>query len=245
MRNTTIQKINRFGKIGRVILTVLIVLTIIATVAVTAATVIIGTLPKDAVTVSVSSNAKITVKAGWFNALWDAVVDGVSYASDDGTISFVPPEDTPLQVNFKLFGTDCSSATIHSDGSQKIIDASTDAFVYELRHLVIVLAAGIVFLLSVTGAMWTLKRLFRGFESCETPFCEDIVKKIRCFGFSLIPVAVLSSVCETVVRSLLAASQEVDVYVDWGVVIAFAVTVCLGTVFKYGVQLQRESDETL
>ena len=56
--------------------------------------------------------------------------------------------------------------------------------------------------------------------------------------------AVLASVAETVARRFMAAGVTA-VYIQWGLLIAFAVTMCLAVVFRYGVKLQRESDETL
>ena len=68
---------------------------------------------------------------------------------------------------------------------------------------------------------------------------------MKCFGFSLIPIAVFSSIAETLSQGFLSAGENEGVYIQWGVILAFAVTMCLVTVFKYGVQLQQESDETL
>ena len=60
----------------------------------------------------------------------------------------------------------------------------------------------------------------------------------------MLPGAVLASVAETVARRFMATGVT-GVYIQWGLLIAFAVTMCLTVVFHYGVQLQRESDETL
>ena len=45
--------------------------------------------------------------------------------------------------------------------------------------------------------------------------------------------------------SFLTAGKSTNVSIQWGVLIAFVVTMALVAVFKYGVQLQKESDETL
>ena len=60
----------------------------------------------------------------------------------------------------------------------------------------------------------------------------------------LLPAALLASVAETVARRFMSAGATA-VYIQWGLLIAFAVTMCLTVVFHYGVQLQKESDETL
>ena len=46
-------------------------------------------------------------------------------------------------------------------------------------------------------------------------------------------------------ESFLTAGKSTNVSIQWGILIAFVVTMALVAVFKYGVQLQKESDETL
>lgn len=75
--------------------------------------------------------------------------------------------------------------------------------------------------------------------------CNELVKKMRAFGFSLLPVALFATIGETLSTAFLSAGRDTGISIQWGVLIAFAVTMCLVTVFKYGVQLPKESDETL
>ena len=94
-------------------------------------------------------------------------------------------------------------------------------------------------------AQHLLKRLFAVLAKCESPFCEELVKKMKAFGFSLLPVALFATIGETLSTAFLSAGRDTGISIQWGVLIAFAVTMCLVTVFKYGIQLQKESDETL
>jgi len=80
---------------------------------------------------------------------------------------------------------------------------------------------------------------------CQSPFCGEVVAKMRGFGFSLLPVAVFASAAETMLESFFAAGKSTNVSIQWGILIAFVVTMALVAVFRYGVQLQKESDETL
>ena len=97
---------------------------------------------------------------------------------------------------------------------------------------------------ATAAALWLLRRMFKVIAGCETVFCEELVKKMKAFGWSLLPVALFDSVSATLARSFMTAGTS-GVYIVWGWLIAFAVTMCLTVVFHYGVQLQRESDETL
>lgn len=90
-----------------------------------------------------------------------------------------------------------------------------------------------------------LRRLFAVLTKCESPFCCEVVNRMRGFGFSLLPVAAFASIGETMLESFLTAGKSTNVSIQWGILIAFVVTMSLVAVFKYGVQLQKESDETL
>ena len=252
MESKVLKNVNRFGRIGNVIITILIVVSIIATIAVGVATVFVMTLPKDAVVVSVRENVEIRVNKDYFSKLWNALTDGFAYSSSEdpadiigGDKEVLPPENQELQMKLKIFNNNFASAIITSEDAEKIIDAKTDASVYKSGNLVAVLVFGVLFLLSVIAALFMLKNLFKEIAKCETPFCNGIVNKMRNFSFSLIPVAVFASVGETLSRSFMTAGKDFDICIQWGIVLAFVVAICLVTVFKYGVQLQRESDETL
>jgi len=46
-------------------------------------------------------------------------------------------------------------------------------------------------------------------------------------------------------ESFFTAGKSTNVSIQWGILIAFVVTMALVAVFRYGVCLQKESDETL
>lgn len=116
---------------------------------------------------------------------------------------------------------------------------------YNVKNLVKVFAFATLFAASAAAALWMLRRLFAALAKSDSPFCCEVVAKLRGFGFSLLPVALFSSVAQTLFDSFLSAGKGVSVSIQWGVLIAFVVTMSLVAVFRYGVLLQKESDETL
>ena len=56
---------------------------------------------------------------------------------------------------------------------------------------------------------------------------------------------VVATVAESMARTFLMPSEGINLYLDGGTILAFVITICLCTLFKYGVKLQQESDETL
>ena len=253
MNSKTLSKIHKFGKAGKLVMTVLMVVAMIAAAASLAATIFVASLPKDAVTVRVTNHAEFRINANEFDSLWDILGGNFSYATDkdpedmlkgeNGKIA--PPENQEFETELAFFNQSYSSAEISSDGSTKVIDASSLPSEYRSSDLVAVLVFLTLFVASVAAALFVLRKLFAVLAVCDSPFCEEFVQKMKAFGFALLPVALFATVGETLSTAFLSAGRDTGVCVQWGVLIAFAVTMCLVTVFKYGVQLQKESDETL
>lgn len=253
MNTKTLSNFHRFGKVGSIILTVLTVLAILATVLSLTAAIYVCTLPKDALTVRVTDHAEFRINDKNFSALWSFLADDFSYSAEaspaemlrnDGS-ALTPPEDQDLQASLSFFNQSYSSARIHTDGSAKVIEAKSAPAEYRSADLVSVLGFLTLLAASAAAALFLLKKLFAVLAKCESPFCEELVKKMKAFGWSLLPVALFSTIGETLSTAFLTAGRNRGIQIQWGVLLAFAVTMCLVTVFRYGVQLQKESDETL
>lgn len=162
-----------------------------------------------------------------------------------GNDKIIPPEDQDFNMELSFFNQSFSSAKIHSEENTKVIEATSSPAEYRSANLVSVFIFATLFAASAASALFMLKRLFAVLAKCESPFCEELVKKMKAFGFSLLPVALFATIGETLSTAFLSAGRDTGISIQWGVLIAFAVTMCLVTVFKYGIQLQKESDETL
>lgn len=231
MNSKTLSNFHKFGKVGKIAMTVLMVIAILAAAVSCVATIFASTLPKDALIVRVTNHAEFRINEKNFDSLWDILADGFSYAGD------VSPE--------AIFNQSFSSAKIHSEENTKVIEATSSPAEYRSANLVSVLIFATLFAASAAAALFMLKRLFAVLAKCESPSCEELVTKMRAFGFSLLPVALFATIGETLSTAFLSAGRDTGISIQWGVLIAFAVTMCLVTVFKYGIQLQKESDETL
>lgn len=252
--NTNIQsKVNRFGKVGKIAVTALLVASIAVALLTCAAAVYTATLPKNAVKVTVTNNAEFKIDKKSFATIWGMLSNNASYSTDKDPLSMFtddgekisPAENTEIKTDLSFFNQSYSSATVRTEGNEKIIDAKSSPAEYRLSDLVTVLVFATLCVASVAFALFMLERLFKVLSVCESPFCTDFVDKLKKFGFALLPVAVFSSIGETLAVRFLTAGNGAAVSVQWGVLLAFAVTMCLVTVFRYGAMLQKESDETL
>ena len=253
MNSKALSHLHRFGKAGKIVMAVLLVLTILASAACLAATIYVSALPEDALAVRVTDHAEFRIDKENFNSLWGFLADGFSYAGDkspegmlkDDGSAVIPPEGQNFQTDLSFFGRSYASAKIYSDGSAKVVEAASAPVEYRSTSLVPVFAFFTLLCASATAALFLLKRLFAVLAMSETPFCDGLVKALKAFGFSLLPVALFATISETLSAAFLTAGKSGGLQIQWGILLAFAVTMCLVTVFRYGVQLQKESDETL
>ncbi len=225
MNANTLKKVHRFSKVGKIILTVLLVLNILATVAAGVTSAVMAALPRDTVSVSVTSQAVYQSSGKFAEDLWQVLMGGRQFETVAATNGYV-------------------SADMHMEGEQMVIETTSVPMTYTCGDVVRILLFTALASAATAVMLWLLRKLFKVIEGCGSVFCEELVKKMKAFGWSLLPVAVLASVAETVTRRFMATGVT-GIYIQWGLLIAFAVTMCLTVVFHYGVQLQRESDETL
>ena len=121
------------------------------------------------------------------------------------------------------------------------MEADTSPEEYNIKDLVTVFIFLTLFSASATAALWMLRRLFAVLTRCGSPFCCEVVNRMRGFGFSLLPVAVFASIGVTMLGSFLTAGKSANVSIQWGVMNANVVTKALVAVFLFFVKLQKES----
>ena len=232
MNANTLKRVHQLGEAGKVVLTILLVVNILATAAAGLAAAALGGVSRETVSVSVSSQATYQGRGRFMESLWQTLTG--SWAA----------EEQQDQVAVTLFGSLYTSASMYTRGGEMVIETVSTPNTYTCADAARLLVFVALASAASVAALWMLRKLFKVMEGCESVFCDGLVKRMRTFGWSLLPVAVLASAAETVVRRFMAAGVTA-VYIQWGLLIAFAVTMCLTVVFHYGVQLQRESDETL
>ena len=232
MNANTLKRVHQFGKVGKIVLTVLLVLNILATAAAGLAAAALGGVSRETVSVSVTSQATYQGRGQFMQSMWQTLTG--SWAA----------EEQQDQAAVTLFGSLYTSAAMRREGEQIVIETVSAPMTYTCGDVVRILLFTALASAATVVMLCLLRKLFKVIEGCQSVFCEELVKKMKAFGWSLLPVAVLASVAETVTRRFMATGVT-GVYIQWGLLIAFAVTMCLTVVFHYGVQLQRESDETL
>ena len=235
MKNDTIKRINGAGTVGYIVCILLIIASVSCMVGAAIGTVGAAVVSGENVRVRVSTGIDVNSDGDFFDKLNSFVkIDGVENLSDliseEGEV-FTPDDD------------DISEVSVKRQGEGLALNAKLGEKSFSMKRVIFALAVTFSYLAVITVALFMLKALMKELKGCETPFAEGVVNRLSTFAQWLIAVAVLHIVTVSVWNSL--GDSSFGVTVNLGVVLLTAVVYILVTVFKYGADLQKESDETL
>lgn len=230
------KRINTIAKVGRILATIAAVFMIIGAVAFAAGIGVVASMPEDALSVEVTGTADVTAKGKILESVTDAIIDSAKGGKGKimigdtniaiGDVKDSIPEDVTARKTENGFTLGVNSHRL--DISKKGV---LTAFSFTFLDTV-----------CITVVLFMIRALMKAIEKCETPFCDDVIKKMRNFGFSLIPLAVFSGTSESAWNFL---SVNFHIGIDLKVVFGIIVVFMLVMIFTYGASLQKESDETL
>lgn len=235
-KNKAIAKINKYGKYGSIITVVMIVIVSILTLVTLVAAVGTKFIPDDLFKINLGTQAEVIINPSAIDSDVDAATfDQITYAINSGKVQG--------GLNLGAVSMELNTAEVVGD----VVVCKTTEGTGEL-HLTNV---GNVLLLVVVSLLLTLISTIFGFkfcksiEKCESPFEDNVIKKMRYMAFSLLPWAVFSSIPKYAVNNLFNNNLKVNLSLDMNIILIVLVILALTVVFKYGAILQQESDETL
>ncbi|MBR3149430.1 MAG: hypothetical protein IKF64_04595 [Eubacterium sp.] len=233
------KKVNVIGKVGRILSTILLVFMILGALATVAGIGVASTLPKDALSVEVTGIADVTAKGEILGGIADAIID--SSKGGKGQIklpdSNVAVGDVKDSIPEGVAAEQTDKGFALSVNSQRL-DLNVNAVIFALVLTLINTVFTIIML-------FMIRTLMKSIEKCETPFCDKVIKNMKYFGFSLIPIALLNGTSENAWESLFTFGADVHLGIDVTVVFGIIIVFMLTMIFSYGAQLQKQSDETL
>ncbi|MBR3271345.1 MAG: DUF2975 domain-containing protein [Clostridia bacterium] len=236
------KKVNRIGVAGQVVSIILIVLMAVACFALAVSAVVLAILPNDAVTLGVATDMDITVG----NSLIGAVRDQI------------PDDPTAMDAMMKVNGVEFVDMQMEKTAEGLVVHAVSDRMQFSLHNAVYAILAGLVYCAALLVVFIFLKRLADGFRRCDTPFADDVVKRMTVFAWVLVGGAVVTSVAEAAANAVMQRSLDLSFALnpagmDTGFELSFSfapilialIVLFLTIIFRYGAQLQKEADETL
>ena len=225
-------KIRKIGKVCKIFSKIFTVLMIIATAGLFIAGTVLVAIPEEKFSAEITGRAQIDVYGEWVRGIPAGDVDKLSEKIEEGSLNI----NVDASKVFDIEKTD--------DGVTLNAESGTRGFSLRMVGL------GLMAYALVTGALIAvfimLGKLMKELSVSDTPFTDGVVKRMTGFAISLIPYAVLKPAASGIARSLITAGQfDVNFGADLSTAFAALVIILLIMIFKYGVVIQRESDETL
>lgn len=231
MKNVNIQKINTLGKVSRIVLTIMRVFCIIGIVSCLVGTIIVGVaIDADSVfNVNGTASAQITVDE---NSQF-IVQDNKIYIGKMELFSIDDLENSEENIDFMGTNVEIDIDKSENNGLTVYdITADIDAdsiksvkFTACLMCLAYALICAIMLLVVIFAGKFA-----KALEVCESPFEENVIQAMKHFGFSLLPMGV--------------------VYfsgggIDLTAIVLIVAIIIFTYIFRYGAELQKESDEII
>ena len=231
MKQKVVAKINKFGKIGEVIAQISRIFVILGAVILLAAGILMLAVPKDLFTLDYYVGMDMQVDL-------DAV--GETITEDD-----MAELDTEAH---KISVSENELSIISFDANQEenmvnIQMASQPTNIFSTPKIVIFILLMLLMMVANFITITFIVKLCKEFKTCETPFAEGVIKRIKQVGFSLIPWCVVYPTAEAAANFMV--SNNLNISIDIGMIIMVLVVLALAYIFQYGAMLQQESDETL
>ena len=242
MENTIKRKVNRIGLVGQIVSIVLIVLMSIACLGCLIGGIALAVLPNDAVTITVNGEMDVAVGNSLIGK-W---------------MSEIPDDPQELNAKLGVNGTEYSDLSMEKTEDGLLIHAAADSTEFQLKRLATAVFSGLVYCAALLVVFIFLKRLSDAFRHCDTPFSDDVIRRMSVFAWVLMGGAVLSSVAEAIGNAMIRRSIDLsfalnpsgmntglDVSFHFGPILIALLVLFLTVIFRYGAQLQKEADETL
>ena len=236
MKNEIVCKVNKIGKIGFIINKIAKVLITVGLVACIAGTALLAFVPADFITFEISGNAITNIDFDNI-PLFDVI--------DLGDLQKLDESDPDLDTSIDINGISYGIIDFKRVNNKITVFAQADSYTIDIANFKWFLIPVIVFLISALVVMHFIGKLCKTFQFCDTPFTEEVVDALKKLAISIIPMAILQPLTESVTTSMMTGNFDFVIGIDLMNIILVVLIFLLAAIFKYGTMLQNESDETL
>ena len=236
MKNKSIQRINTLGTVGYIFSILLIICSIAMMVFTAIGTAGAAAISKEQINVNINSDINISSTGN--------ILDTLNRFIKVGGVKDLNTLATPDGDTVKVNDSDIAEVSVEKQGNGLLINAKTNNITFSIKRVIVALVFAFLFCTALTVTLFMLKRLMKSLKNCETPFTDEIVKNMSNFAVSLAVTLGVNIIGSGVWDSMQAGSGYGPT-INLGYVLIVAVVCVLVSVFKYGTQLQQESDETL
>ena len=226
------KKIKTIGKVCGILSKIMTVLMIIAASALVITGIVLVAIPDNMIAADVSGGAEFTVYGEWIDKIPQDQIDGISEQIEDGKLN--------ININANMVNG------VEQDGNAIVLHADAGSAHFTLRKLGFALLMYSLIPGALIAVFIMFGKMMKALREGDSPFTDGVVKGMTGFAISLIPYAVLKPTAAGVGTALLTSGDfEINFGVDLSTAFAALVIILLIMIFKYGVGIQKESDETL
>lgn len=232
MKNSNMKAINGIGKACSIISNIAFIFCIVGFVSLIIVEIGILAFPMDKIKLSGNADAVVTIEA-----------EDMDFGIKTANYHFSENNQNGFRVDVDQEGITISDDKIDFGGIWSLdvdeVETSDNGATFKLtgdfgefdksaikRKLSLKMLEAFISVVATAVTLFFARRVFKELSKCETPFTDDIVKKMKVFGWVMIGYGVLTSLNLTTIVAGLAVLM-------------------LGYVFAHGKDLQQESDETL
>lgn len=231
MKQEVVAKINKFGKIGEVIAQISRIFVILGAVILLAAGILMLAMPKDFIAMDYYVGMDMMVN---LDAVGETITED-DMAELEADAYTVTTSDTEMVIVDVEADAEANTLNVKFASEPTNMFNATKIVIFILLQLLLM----VVNFITITFIV----KLCKEFKTCETPFSEGVIKRIKQVGFSLIPWCIVYPTAEAAANFMV--SNNLNISIDIGMIIMVLVVLALAYIFQYGAMLQQESDETL
>lgn len=218
--DNTLNKIHSFGKVTHILITIFFVIACIITLFTT----IVGLYLIQCKDISIVADNDISIKIKEDGKILNFDFDG----NLDGLVIDIG------NINLKDF-------KVVKENGDTVIVCKTNNKEFTLKDFgLLTMFAGLQCIVECMS-LFILKKICKYIRDCESFFTDELVNYMYKYMYSLIPMFILSLFVYYYKNQLSILSVDLD----YGFLVEIGIIYIITTIFKYGVKLQTESDETL
>ena len=236
-KETAIRKINQIGKAGYVISIIAQVFVIIAIVGTVAAGVIMLWFPKDAVVLTAKGDLGVNLQLDKLGDL---------RPTEEQLKNFQDHLNGHIYLNGRSYQIDDIDIAMENEDTGAVrVATSTPEVSIDVKDLGLPILPALLYLAMTMVSLLFIRALCKAFKICESPFDEEVIRRLKRLAYSLIPWVFMAGIADSISESMFSGNTRISLNVDLGMLMVVAIVLALSYVFQYGAVLQRESDETL
>ena len=239
MKENVIGKINNIGRISNVIVWICSILLAIGMVISLIAAVICFRLPEDTFRAVLNGEMDLSINYENLGLKEEQFVD----KDDEQQLERKKTSMEDLgEFSLVMIDHEYEFNEIEQGDGQLLMKAEIEEMELNVRNVAILCLGAFAEMGLTLIALCFVGTVCRAIRKCESPFEENVVKKIKNLAIVLLPWSILSSAITSAMEKWTQGIVYVGISIDLGLILLVVVLVYI---FKYGAVLQQESDETL